>query len=133
MFTDDECKVMTMVRTTFERCCDIIYNYYLMSISLVLNCHEDPSTKTQVFTLMRQYSSYFQRCEISLSQPVSEIRISRYFSRKNVTLRKIALHHGSVFILINKTTILPHKYFFMNLCILFCFLPIQRYCTFHCV
>ena len=47
-----------------------------------------------------------------MSQPEGEIRISRYFSRKNVTFRKIALHHGSVFILINKTTILPHKYFF---------------------
>jgi hypothetical protein len=29
-----------------------------------------------------------------MSQPVGEIRISRYFSRKNVTFRKIALHHG---------------------------------------
>ena len=27
--------------------------------------------------------------------------------------RNISLHHGSVFILINKTTILPHKYFFV--------------------
>ena len=47
-FTDDERKVMTMVHITFERSCDIVYNYYLMSISLVLNCQEDPSTKTQV-------------------------------------------------------------------------------------
>jgi hypothetical protein len=29
-------------------------------------------------------------------------------------------HHGSDFILINKTTILLHKYFQINLCILFC-------------
>ena len=67
------------------------------------------------FSLMRQHSSYCQPCEISLSQPVGEKRISRYFSRKNVMFRKIVLHHGSVFILINKTTILPHKYFFINL------------------
>ena len=51
-----------------------------------------------------------------MSQPVGEIRISHYFSRKNVTFRKIVLHNGSVFILINKITILPHKYFFINLC-----------------
>jgi len=39
-----------MVHITFERSCDIVYNYYLMSISLVLNCQEDPSTKTQVIS-----------------------------------------------------------------------------------
>ena len=78
------------------------------------------------FSLMRQHSSYFLPCEISLLQPVNEIRISCYFSRKNVTLRKIALHHGSVFICINKTTILPHKYFCINLYMLFCYPTIER-------
>ena len=49
-FTDDERKVMTMVHITFERTYDLIYNYYLMSISFFLNCQEDPSTKTQVIS-----------------------------------------------------------------------------------
>ena len=44
------------------------------------------------FSLMRQHSSYFSPCEISLSQPVGEIRISLYFSRKNVTFRKMSLY-----------------------------------------
>ena len=39
----------------------------------------------------------------------------------------IALHHESDFILINKTTILRHKYFKIILCILFCQLTIFRH------
>jgi hypothetical protein len=40
-----------------------------------------------------------------------------HFCGKNLF---IALHHGSDFILINKTMIPLHKYFKINLCILFC-------------
>ena len=43
-------------------------------------------------------------------------KITHFSPEKNLL---IALHHGSNFILINKTTILLHKYFKINLCILF--------------
>ena len=43
----------------------------------------------------------------------------------------IVLHHGSDLILINKKTIVLHKYFKINLWLLLCYLRIKRSCTFH--
>ena len=67
---------------------------------------------------------FLQTCPFSHSKdkPVppqykTRKKITRIFPEKNIF---IALHHGSDFILINKITNLLHKYYWINLCILFC-------------
>jgi hypothetical protein len=72
-------------------------------------CKTGKSLTPSASLVSERFQSYPRVSEISLSctfagvrfcmsQPVGEIRISRYFSRKNFTFRKIALHHGSIFI-----------------------------------
>ena len=65
-------------------------------------------------------------CLVPPIPPYKIRKQSRTFSRKIKSP-----HHGLNFILINKTTILLHKYLKINLCVLFCQLTISRSCTFH--
>ena len=72
--------------------------------------------------------TFFNQCTNPPPPIQDKKKIMHLFSEINLF---IAHHHGSDYILINKTMILLQKYFKFHLCILFCWLTILRSCTFH--